>query len=69
MNRLLKQAQDNVYTEWSRPVFEKLGARFQRALLMEAILAIAALQDEEVPDAKVRALVEEGYLWAAGVEA
>jgi len=68
MNRLLKQAQDNVYTEWGRPVFEKLGARIQRALLMEAVLAIAALQDEDVPDAKVRALVEEGYFWAAGIQ-
>lgn len=62
--RLLNNARQMVYTEWGRPAFEKLGGRIQTALLAEAVLAIAAQQDESVPDARVRGLVEAGHIWA-----
>lgn len=66
MERLLKRAEYNVIAEWTRPAFEKLGSRIQRALLAEAVLALAALQDDdEVSDAAVRLIVTVGHLWAA----
>lgn len=63
--RLLKQARRSVINEWGLCAFERLGDRLQRALLAEAVLDLAALQDdEEVPDATVRNIVIEGQSWA-----
>jgi hypothetical protein len=65
--RLLKQARHSVINEWGLCAFERLGDRLQRALLAEAVLDLAALQDdEEVPDATVRRIVIEGQSWARG---
>lgn len=64
--RMLKQARASVINEWGLCAFERLGDRLQRALLAEAVLALAALQDEDdVPDATVRRIVTQGHLWAA----
>lgn len=66
--RLFSNARQMVYTEWGRPAFEKLGERIQTALLAEAVLTIAAQQDESVPDSRVRMLVEAGHLWSCGID-
>lgn len=64
-SRLLTQVHASVLTEWGRSAFAKLGDRIQRALLAEAVLKIAALQDDdEVADAVVRRIVVEGWNWA-----
>jgi hypothetical protein len=63
--RLLKLAHQRVLTEWGATQFAKLGDRFQQALLAEAVMAIAALQDEDVPAERVRQLVVDGWLWAS----
>lgn len=65
MAKMLKQAHDSVMTEWGH-AFNKLGSRVQRALLAEAVLSLAAMQDdEEVSDAAVRRIVVDGWSWAA----
>jgi hypothetical protein len=50
--------------EWSRPGFEKLGVRLQRALLCEEILYIAASFGEDASDALVRHVVDAGWTYA-----
>lgn len=64
-DRLLKIAREQVITEWGPGPFAKLGGRIQQALLAEAILGLAAIQDDEgVPAERVRSLVQDGFVWS-----
>lgn len=62
--RIFKQILEEVYREWSRPAFEKLGDRVQRALLAEAVLAWANRQDESVSAERIREVIDAGQTWA-----
>lgn len=67
-SRLYDQAVANARKEWGFPAWQRLGERFQRALIAEEILGIAALQDEdEVPDSRVRSLITDSFLRLQGI--
>lgn len=60
---MIQSARTRVDLEWGAS-FKLLGARIQRALLAEAILDIAAAQDDdEVGDEAVRRIVTDGHDW------
>jgi hypothetical protein len=54
-------ALSSCHREWSRPGFEKLGVRLQRALLCEEILYMAASFGDRVDDVMVRRFVDAGW--------
>lgn len=62
--RIFKSARDEVIREWSKPAFEKMGSRLQRALLCERLFLIAAQQSDLVSAEAVRRLISEGWTWA-----
>jgi hypothetical protein len=60
---MLKNAKAQVEREWGHG-FVKLGARIQQALLAEAVLVLAATQDDQlVSDQIVRRIVQDGWSW------
>jgi hypothetical protein len=54
-------AREAVIREWGERGFHALGQRLQRALLGEAILAVATAQDESVPAEAVRRVIVQAY--------
>lgn len=56
-------ALSSCHREWTRPGFEKLGSRLQRALLCEEILYIAASFGDDVDAETVRRVVEAGWVY------
>jgi hypothetical protein len=61
----LDQARNKVIAEWGRG-WDHLGVRLQQALLAEAVLDLAAAQDDDVSSDRVRELVLAGHSWVAG---
>lgn len=61
--RIFRSARANVHREWSRPAFEKLGSRIQRALLAEEIFVLVARQPDLIPDSVIRQIVRDGRAW------
>ncbi len=61
MKHIKRQAQEAVEREWGRG-FHGLGPRLRQAVMAEAVLRVAAMQDEdEVSDRTVREIVVDGY--------
>jgi hypothetical protein len=63
MAGMFEIALSSCHREWSRPGFEKLGVRLQRALLCEEILYIAASFGDHVDDVIVRRFVDDGWTY------
>ena len=64
--KLTHLARLNIEKEWG-PAFKLLGERIQSALMAEAVLDIAAAQDEDVTAERVRDIVNMGHAWAVTV--
>jgi hypothetical protein len=63
---LIVLARKSIEAEWGNS-FKLLGSRIQSALMAEAVLNLASLQDaDEVSDESVRRIVNTGQAWAAG---
>lgn len=63
LERLFKNAKDEVITEWGRAAYEKLGSRIQSALLSEAILVLINRQDESLSPEVAKRIATDGWLW------
>lgn len=61
--KLITEARRQIWLEWGK-AFTLLGDRLQAALMAEAVLNIAAAQDEEVSSDRVRQIVNFGHAWA-----
>jgi hypothetical protein len=63
MARLLIHMREKVLREWGEG-FHGLGSRLQRALLAEAVLILAAQQDDDVAAETVRKIIDAGWTFA-----
>jgi len=60
--RAAKHAYEAVTREWGK-AFDSLGPRFQRALLMEAVMNIGMQQDSSISSDTIRRMMREAASW------